>query len=128
MKYVGVDLHNQIIVLCLVVVVGGRRQVAGQRVSNEPESGALKRAPGAGFFLLHQQGRCMKQDCRPGKVKGPCTSPPNDAWIFAQHVLGTPIPSAASERGAGADFRHLISPKKVAPSPPQFCRGGTLCR
>lgn len=28
MKYVGVDLHKQIIVLCVVVVVGGRRQVA----------------------------------------------------------------------------------------------------
>ena len=31
MKYVGVDLHKQIIVLCVVVVVAGRRQVAGRR-------------------------------------------------------------------------------------------------
>jgi transposase len=31
MKYVGVDLHKQIIVLCLVVVVNGQRQVAARR-------------------------------------------------------------------------------------------------
>lgn len=31
MKYVGVDLHKQIIVLCVVVVVGGHRQVVCRR-------------------------------------------------------------------------------------------------
>lgn len=31
MKYVGVDLHKQIIVLCVVVVVGGQRQVLSRR-------------------------------------------------------------------------------------------------
>jgi hypothetical protein len=31
MKYVGVDLHKQIIVLCVVVVVDGQRQVACRR-------------------------------------------------------------------------------------------------
>jgi transposase len=30
MKYVGVDLHKQIIVLCVVVIEDGRRQVAGR--------------------------------------------------------------------------------------------------
>lgn len=31
MRYVGVDLHKQIIVLCVVVVVAGQRQVAARR-------------------------------------------------------------------------------------------------
>ena len=31
MKYVGVDLHKQLIVVCVVVVVSGRRQVADRR-------------------------------------------------------------------------------------------------
>jgi transposase len=31
MKYVGVDLHKQIIVLCVVVVVAGKRQVVARR-------------------------------------------------------------------------------------------------
>ena len=31
MKYVGVDLHKQLIVLCVVVVVEGRRRVACRR-------------------------------------------------------------------------------------------------
>jgi transposase len=31
MKYVGVDLHKQVIVLCVVVVVAGQRQVAARR-------------------------------------------------------------------------------------------------
>ena len=31
MKYVGVDLHKQVIVLCVVAVVGGQRQVVARR-------------------------------------------------------------------------------------------------
>ena len=31
MKYVGIDLHKQIIVLCVVMVVSGKRQVVARK-------------------------------------------------------------------------------------------------
>jgi hypothetical protein len=34
MKYVGVDLHKQIIVLCVVKVVAGKRQVVARRTGS----------------------------------------------------------------------------------------------
>lgn len=44
MKYVGVDLHKQIIVLCVVVVVGGRRQVVGRRKLSCRQVDEIRRA------------------------------------------------------------------------------------
>ena len=53
MKYVGIDLHKQIIVLCVVTVVGNQRQIVARKRLNCRDTAALDEFfAGLGEFQL----------------------------------------------------------------------------
>lgn len=58
----------------------------------------------------------MNHDCRLGNVNGSGASPPSDAWIFAQQLLGKPITRPPSKgRVAGIDPEQLAWLESVSP-------------
>ncbi len=58
----------------------------------------------------------MNHDYRPGNVKESDAPPRSDAWIFAQQLLGKPIPSASSQEvAARVEHEHLLWLAAVSP-------------
>jgi len=87
-----------------------------------------KRTLAAGFLLLHRQGGFMGRYFRNESApQGAAASPPSAAWLFAQAVLGNPLPSpAAAEAEARAkreqyEFLAAIAPERARELRGQLC-------
>jgi hypothetical protein len=81
-----------------------------QRVSKEPVAGL--RLPGAhwlrALFCCTSRRSCMDRNFHKRPAEGAGTTPPSEAWLFAQTLLGKPVPSPfRAEADARARREHL---------------------
>jgi hypothetical protein len=84
-----------------------------------------RRTLAAGSFLLHKQGGIMDRYFRKETVPERAgASPPSEAWLFAQAVLGNPVPSAsAAEADARAKREQFEFLAAIAPERARELRG-----
>jgi hypothetical protein len=87
-----------------------------------------RRTLAAGSFLLHKRGGFMDRYFRNESApEGPDGSPPSEAWLFAQAVLGNPVPSdSEAEAEARAKREQYEFLEQIAPERARELRG-QLC-